>query len=170
MSYEWRRSRDLSNGCGPPTMEPDAKPCGANVRSSVSIAQTRHSLPASSGNSNSPTTRPRIITHGAAWMPGSVPESSPGRAWGATQSDAQYAVDSTSRWRLSRWRRRNSADEEFLAFLEKHPDLRDRFASIVSAVENSGGNLKEADTAEERILEEMRHLGREAMQGGRRSK
>ena len=73
MSYEWRRSRDLSNGCGPPTMEPDAKPCGANVRSSVSIAQTRHSLPASSGNSNSPTTRPRTITHGAAWMPGLVP-------------------------------------------------------------------------------------------------
>lgn len=41
------------------------------------------------------------------------------------------------------------SDEEFLAFLEKHPDLRDRFASIVSAVENSEGNLKEADTAEE---------------------
>ena len=33
------------------------------------------------------------------------------------------------------------SDEEFLAFLEKHPDLRDRFASIVSAVENSEGNL-----------------------------
>ena len=57
------------------------------------------------------------------------------------------------------------SDEEFLAFLEKHPDLRDRFASIVGIVENSEGNLKEADTAEERILEEMRHLGREAMQG-----
>ena len=55
------------------------------------------------------------------------------------------------------------SDEEFLAFLEKHPDLRDRFASIVSVVENSEGNLKEADTAEERIIEEMRHLGREAM-------
>ena len=41
MSYE--RSRDLSNGCGPPTRKADAKPCGANVRSSVSIAQTRHS-------------------------------------------------------------------------------------------------------------------------------
>jgi hypothetical protein len=37
------------------------------------------------------------------------------------------------------------SDEEFLAFLEKHPDLRDRFASIVSAVENSEGNHKEAD-------------------------
>src|SRR5271155_2889069 len=57
------------------------------------------------------------------------------------------------------------SDEEFLAFLEKHADLRDRFASIVGVVENSEGNLKEADTAEERILEEMRHLGREAMQG-----
>src|ERR1700681_3958730 len=58
------------------------------------------------------------------------------------------------------------SNEEFLAFLEKHPDLRDRFASIVSAVENSEGNLKEADTAEERILEEMRHLGRGGMGGG----
>src|SRR5271170_3540815 len=47
------------------------------------------------------------------------------------------------------------SDEEFLAFLEKHPDLRDRFASIVGIVENSEGNLKEADTAEERIIEEM---------------
>src|ERR1700735_4872744 len=37
------------------------------------------------------------------------------------------------------------SNEEFWAFLEKHPDLRDRFASIVSAVENSEGNLKEAD-------------------------
>jgi len=57
------------------------------------------------------------------------------------------------------------SNEEFLVFLEKHPDLRDRFASIVSAVENSEGNLKEADAAEERILEEMRLLGREALQG-----
>src|ERR1700739_417352 len=57
------------------------------------------------------------------------------------------------------------SDEGFWAFVEKHPELRDRFASIVSAVEDSEGKLKEADTAEERILEEMRLLGREAMQG-----
>ena len=57
------------------------------------------------------------------------------------------------------------SDEAFLAFLEAHPDLRDRFASIVITVENSEGNLKEADAAEERIVEEMRLLGREAMQG-----
>ena len=39
------------------------------------------------------------------------------------------------------------------------------FASIVSAIENSEGNLKEADAAEERLVEEMRLFGREAMQG-----
>jgi hypothetical protein len=33
------------------------------------------------------------------------------------------------------------------------------------AVANSGENLKEADAIEERIVEEMRLLGREAMQG-----
>ena len=37
------------------------------------------------------------------------------------------------------------SDEVFLAFLERHPDLPDRFALIVSAVENSEGSLKEAD-------------------------
>src|SRR5271170_4433989 len=57
------------------------------------------------------------------------------------------------------------SDEAFLSFLEKRPDLRDRFASIVSAGEDSEGNLKEADAAAERILEEMRMAGREAMQG-----
>jgi hypothetical protein len=41
------------------------------------------------------------------------------------------------------------SDEALLAFLGAHPDLRDRFASIVSAVENSEGDLKEADAAEE---------------------
>ena len=57
------------------------------------------------------------------------------------------------------------SDEALLAILHAHPDLRDRIASIAPAVENSKGDLKEADAAEERIVEEMRLLGREAMQG-----
>ena len=57
------------------------------------------------------------------------------------------------------------SDEAFLAILTAHPELRDRFASIASAVEDSDGDLKEADAIEERIVEEMRLLGREAMQG-----
>jgi hypothetical protein len=57
------------------------------------------------------------------------------------------------------------SDEAFLAILEAHPGLRDRFVSIAMAVANSDGNLKEADAIEERIVEEMRLLGRAAMQG-----
>jgi hypothetical protein len=57
------------------------------------------------------------------------------------------------------------SDEAFLALLEAHPGLRGRFVSIAMAVANCEGNLKEADAIEERIVEEMRLLGREAMQG-----
>jgi hypothetical protein len=57
------------------------------------------------------------------------------------------------------------SDEAFLAILEANPGLRERFVSIAMAVADSEGNLKEADAIEERIVEEMRLLGREAMQG-----
>src|SRR5271156_6276561 len=57
------------------------------------------------------------------------------------------------------------SDAAFSAILEAHPGLRDRFVSIAMAVANSEGNLKEADAIEERIVEEMRLLGRAAMQG-----
>jgi hypothetical protein len=49
--------------------------------------------------------------------------------------------------------------------LHEHPELRSRFASIVRAVENSDGDLAEADAAEDRLVEEMRLLGRDALQG-----
>src|SRR6516162_1917865 len=57
------------------------------------------------------------------------------------------------------------SDGAFLAILEAHPGLRERFVSIALAVADAEGNLKEADAIEERIVEEMRLLGREAMQG-----
>jgi hypothetical protein len=57
------------------------------------------------------------------------------------------------------------SDEALLAFLQAHPGIRDRVASIVSAVGNLDGDLAEADAAEERLVEEMRLLGREALQG-----
>lgn len=56
------------------------------------------------------------------------------------------------------------SDAAFLAILDAHPDLRERFVSIAMAVADTEGNLKEADAAEERIVEEMRLLGRQAMQ------
>jgi hypothetical protein len=57
------------------------------------------------------------------------------------------------------------SDEALLAFFEAHPGLRDRVASIAGAVGNLDGDLAEADAAEERLVEEMRLLGREALQG-----
>ena len=56
------------------------------------------------------------------------------------------------------------SDKAIFASLKAHPGLRDPFASIIGAIENSEGNFKEADAVEERIVEEMRLLG-EAMQG-----
>src|SRR5271170_5539238 len=56
------------------------------------------------------------------------------------------------------------SDEALLAFFQSHPSFRDRWASIVGAVGNLDGDLGEADAAEERLVEEMRPLGREALQ------
>ena len=57
------------------------------------------------------------------------------------------------------------SDEALLTFFQAHPGFRDRLASIVGAVGNLDGDLGEADAAEERLVEEMRLLGREALQG-----
>jgi len=57
------------------------------------------------------------------------------------------------------------SDEALLTFFQAHPGFRDRLASIVGAVGNLDGALGEADAAEERLVEEMRLLGREALQG-----
>ena len=59
----------------------------------------------------------------------------------------------------------NLSDEALLAFFQSHPGFRDRVASIVGAVGNLDGDLGQADAAEERLVEEMRLLGREALQG-----
>jgi hypothetical protein len=56
------------------------------------------------------------------------------------------------------------SDEALMAALRAHPELRKRVASIVLAVEGDEGELKEADAAEERIVDEMR-LIREALRG-----
>jgi len=55
------------------------------------------------------------------------------------------------------------SDEALMAALRAQPELRERVSSIVRAIEGEGGELKEADAAEERIVEEMRLLGREAL-------
>ena len=55
------------------------------------------------------------------------------------------------------------SDEALVAALRAHPELRKRVSSIVQTVEGDAGELREADAAEERIVDEMRLLGREAL-------
>jgi hypothetical protein len=56
------------------------------------------------------------------------------------------------------------SDEALLAFFRSHPSFRGGLASMVGAVGNLDGDLGEADAAEERLVEETRLLGREALQ------
>jgi hypothetical protein len=55
------------------------------------------------------------------------------------------------------------SDEALVAALRAHPELCKRVTSIVMAIEGGNGELKEADAAEERMVEETRRLGREAL-------
>ena len=55
------------------------------------------------------------------------------------------------------------SDDALITALRAHPELRKRVASIVLAVEGDEGALTEADAAEERMVEETRVLGREAL-------
>ena len=59
---------------------------------------------------------------------------------------------------------RSLSDEALLAFFQSHPNVRDRLASIDGAVENASGDLGETDAAEDRLIDEMQLLGREALQ------
>ncbi len=55
------------------------------------------------------------------------------------------------------------SDAEFLEKLKANPGLKDRMESLLLAVEDERGELREADAAELRIIDEMRQLGRESL-------
>jgi len=56
------------------------------------------------------------------------------------------------------------SDEELVQRLSGHPKLRERLASILDVVEAEEAGLKRADDVEDRLVEEIRRLGQEAMQ------
>ena len=49
--------------------------------------------------------------------------------------------------------------------LREYPELRVRFEEMLAIVENASGDIVKADEAEERVIEELRELGRTALQG-----
>lgn len=56
-------------------------------------------------------------------------------------------------------------DERLLARLNQHPQLRERIARLVDIVEDAGDDLRQADEAERRVIEEVRRLGQEVLEG-----
>lgn len=56
-------------------------------------------------------------------------------------------------------------DERLLARLNKHAPLRGRVERLVDLVEDAGDDLRRADEAERRVIEEVRRLGQELLEG-----
>jgi hypothetical protein len=48
--------------------------------------------------------------------------------------------------------------------MRRHPQIRSRVAELLAVVEDSNGDLRRADDAEDRLIEEICSLGQEAMQ------
>ena len=54
-------------------------------------------------------------------------------------------------------------DARLLARLNQHPQLRGRVERLVDLVEDAGDDLRKADEAERRVIEEVRGLGRDLL-------
>ena len=59
---------------------------------------------------------------------------------------------------------RSDESQEFIEGLERHPELYERFKELLQIVENADGDALTADEAEERVVQEIRQLGHEALQ------
>jgi hypothetical protein len=55
-------------------------------------------------------------------------------------------------------------DDEITQKLRAHPQLRERIVSLLAVVDAEGEGLRRADDVEERLIEELRRMGQEAMQ------
>ena len=47
--------------------------------------------------------------------------------------------------------------------LNKHPHLKERIEQLLKIVENSDGDLQKADDAEQRVIDELRKMGNDAL-------
>lgn len=56
-------------------------------------------------------------------------------------------------------------DRELLELLNTHPTLRSRVEELMSIIEDTDGTIEKADTAEQRVIEEVRKIGHAALTG-----
>jgi phosphoribosyl-dephospho-CoA transferase len=57
----------------------------------------------------------------------------------------------------------NPAEKQFLQRLRQHPQLWERFQSILELTRNADGPVKTADEMEELLIQELRALGNTSM-------
>ena len=55
-------------------------------------------------------------------------------------------------------------EEDFFRRLQRYPELQAKFEALLNVVENSSGDVVKADEAEERVFQEIRLLGLQALQ------
>lgn len=58
----------------------------------------------------------------------------------------------------------SASSSEFLARLQRHPELQAKVDALLDVVENSAGDVTKADEAEQRVFEELRLMGQQAIQ------
>jgi hypothetical protein len=56
-------------------------------------------------------------------------------------------------------------ENELIEKLRIYPELKERLVQLVSIIENANGDTTLADEAERRVIEEMRSMGHDALQG-----
>jgi len=49
--------------------------------------------------------------------------------------------------------------------LEEYPELKAKIETLLAIIENAGGDVEKAAEAERRIIEELRQMGHEVLQG-----
>jgi len=47
--------------------------------------------------------------------------------------------------------------------LSRHPDFRERIEGLLDIIDNAGGELEKASAVEQRVIEELRKMGNQAL-------
>ena|SRR5882724_4368373 len=61
-------------------------------------------------------------------------------------------------------KRPSNSSEDFLGRLQRYPHLQAKFEALLDVVENASGDVVKAHEAEERVFEELRQIGQDAVQ------
>lgn len=63
------------------------------------------------------------------------------------------------------WEEIRPADRDLLRRLGEYPELKAKIEAMLAIIENAGGDVEKAAEAERRIIEELRQMGNEVLQG-----